>query len=216
VRALPQTYPMSKFQVLFLSFLLLSSGALGARDPLKKMANSIGKSIRHKDKPRVALLAFPYHDGRVSSGSSIVSERLTTYLVGFKGLRVIERRLISSLLKEQRLMETGVLDRRTAKQIGKVLGVDIIITGTLIDLDEKKTEVNARGVLADTGEVIVASRAIMKRSWKDRPRIVRPPGHEDETKQEVKEEKNPENDLIEIGYPVPRRSYGGRRGRRFR
>jgi len=190
---------------------VLVSPAGAARDPLKKMSKTLSKSIRKYKDSRVAILSFPYHDGKISSGSSIIPERLTTYMVEMKGVRVVERRLISTLLREKHLSETGVLDQKTAKHIGRVLGVDIIVTGTLIDLSDKETEINARGLLANTGEVISASRGVVKREWKDRPKTIRPPRVKAPPPKEVKQEE--EDDLIEIGYPIGR-GFGGGRGRR--
>jgi hypothetical protein len=157
------------------------------------------------DKVRVGLLAFPYHDGRISSGSSIVCERLTTHLVSAKKLRVVERRLVQKLLEEQKLNETGVIDQATAKEMGRVLGVDILITGTLIDLAGDRTEVNARALKSDTGEVIAASNAVIERIWTDTPRrpervFNRAPEPDKEDHSEKKSDEEP----MRVGYPAAR------------
>jgi hypothetical protein len=156
------------------------------------------------EKIRVGLLAFPYHDGRISSGSSIVCERLTTYLVATKGLRVVERRLVQKLLEEQKLNETGVIDPTTARKMGQVLGVDILVTGTLIDLENGNTEVNARALKSDTGEVVSAAHAVIDRTWTVAPRVVRrtpppPPAEVQPVEKEV-----PSDEPIRIGYPAMR------------
>jgi len=153
----------------------------------------------------VGLLAFPYHDGRVSSGSSIVPEKLTTYMVFIKGLRVVERSLILKLLEEQHISETGVIDPSTAKEMGRILGIDVIVTGTLIDLGRGKTEINARGLMADTGEIIAASQAVIKTTWSDRPRMIG--ANIVKAKKMKKSDKG--NEAIEIGVP----SRGGSRRR---
>jgi len=141
-------------------------------DSLKKLSKKIARDARSNKSHKIAILTFPYHDGRISSGSSIISERLTTYL--FKeGMQVVERRLLLKILEEQKLGGTGVLDPTSAKELGKVLGVDAIITGTLIDGDDGKTEVNARMIHTMTGEILAAAVTKIDRIWWDRPRKVR-------------------------------------------
>jgi TolB-like protein len=174
-------------------------------DPFKKIAKDLSREIKHLKEPRVALLAFPYHDDKESSGSSIVSERLTTHMAGIKGVRVVERSLIKKVLEEQHLSETGVIDPSSAQKLGKVLGVNVIVTGTLIDLDDGRTEVNARALKAETGEVMAATRSLIKRSWSDRPHSRRP------VVRRMRVEPEPEkveNEAIEIGVPMR----GGRPG----
>ena len=114
------------------------------------------------------MLNFPYHDGGLSSGSSIVQERLTTFLVESGKIEVIERNLLKKILDEMKLETTGVIDEKTTKELGKVLGVSGIVTGTLNDL-KKKTEVNARIIHTQTGKILAAGSVKIKRTWTDLP-----------------------------------------------
>ncbi len=173
-----------------------------AGDPLKRVAKDLSRQLVRMDKVRVGLLAFPYHDGRTSSGSSIVCERLTTYLVMTKGIQVVERRLVQKLLEEQKLSETGVIDMATARKMGQVLGVDVLVTGTLIDLDNGRTEVNARALKSDTGEVVAASFALIDRAWTDAPRRAnRPPASVKEPEEAPQKEVE---EPIRVGFPAAR------------
>lgn len=137
--------------------------------PLDGLVKSLSKGASSLKTKKVAVLAFPYHDGKISSGSSLVSERITTGLVGRKGIRVIERRLIEQLLSEKKLSETGIVSHENLKAIGSVLDADAIVTGTLIDLNNGKTEINARMIKADSGEVLSAAQDSISRTWRDVP-----------------------------------------------
>lgn len=201
---------------LALIFLMLPLAAQAASDPLRKTARQLGLKIASSEKPRVAILAFPYHDGKISSGSSIISERLTTYLAAVKGVRIVERSLLRKLLEEQHLSETGMTDPSAVRKIGKILDVDVIVTGTLIESADGRTEVNARALQAGTGEVIAASRLSMKKVWNDSPRFPKPLFPE-LTDEDI-EAKAPSNEAIEIGYPMGggaggrgKAGFGGRR-----
>lgn len=195
-----------KKQILLLLVLVLAPMAVHA-DPLEKVAKTFAKKMRSMKNPRVALLGFPYHNGRISSGSSILSERLTTYMAGQKGVRVIERNLLKTLLEEQHLSATGIVDASAARKIGKVLDVDVIVTGTLNDLETEQTELNARALKAGSGEVIAASHVIVTRSWNDRPRN---PNQALSCPLPMVDETDPPNEAIRIGIPGMRGG-GGKR-----
>ena len=66
-------------------------------------------------------------------------------------LEVIERSLLEKVLRELNLQSTGAVDEASAKEIGKILGVEAIVSGTLIDLGAKEVEVNARLIITQTG-----------------------------------------------------------------
>lgn len=72
---------------------------------------------------------------------------------------------MSAVLEELHLSETGLLDTKATKRIGQALGSDVIVTGTLIDLNKQKTELNSRGLLVDNGRIVTASRAMLNRTW---------------------------------------------------
>ncbi len=153
-------------------FLLMPS--VSHADEFSQLAKDLAQGASELKYKKVAVLTFPYHDGRMSSGSSIVSERLTTDLVGKKKLRVIERRLIEQLLTEKKLSEEGVVNQENLKTLGTVLDVDAIVTGTLIDLENNRTEINARMIRSDSGEVLSVGQVIVDRTWKDEPVSPRP------------------------------------------
>ncbi|MCB4756494.1 MAG: hypothetical protein LHV69_05605 [Elusimicrobia bacterium] len=158
-----------KISLVFFPFIAVSIAARA--DPIENMASRLAKGARSLQSKKVAVLSFPYHDGRVSSGSSLISEQLTTSLVGRRGIQVVERRLIQKLLEEKRLAETGVIDKDTAKTMGSLLGVDAIVSGTLIELKDEKTEINARMIKAETGDVISAAMTVIKTTWMDKPKF---------------------------------------------
>lgn len=145
------------------------SAATVSAEPLEKIAKKLGGKLKDGKIAKVAVLDFQYHDGATSSGSSVVQERLTTYLASGGKVEVIERNLIKKLLEEQKLEMTGVIDPKTTKELGKILGVPVVITGTLNDLADKKTEVNARAVDTESGKILAAAQAEIERTWTDSP-----------------------------------------------
>ncbi len=203
---------MRRKAYIFIIACLLGPSILLAIDPYQKMAKELAKKIDKNNKPKVAVLALPYHNGIENNGSAIVAERLITQLAQIKGIRLIERTLLRKLLEEHALSETGILDGNSTKEIGKILGVDIIVSGTLIDLGAEKTEVNARVLDAQTGAILAAARTQVPKTWSDSSVLVR--RRSAVAISEEEEEKPVDNQAIKIGIPATGRSgYGAPRGK---
>ncbi|MCB4757684.1 MAG: hypothetical protein LHV69_11760, partial [Elusimicrobia bacterium] len=144
-----------------------------APDNLRRLARKLKNGIKGKTCPLLAVLNFPYSFGKESTGSCLVSERLTTHLVR-EGAPLIERRLIQSLLEEKRIWETGITDPGSFNSMGHIMGVEAIVVGSLADSpDQVSTEVRARVVRVDTGEVLSAGTELTERLWWDRPKLPR-------------------------------------------
>lgn len=171
-----------KFRFNFLGVFVCSFLFCGMRvnlfaEPLDKIAKKISAGAKELQNKKVAVLPFSYHDGSESQGSTIISERLITRLVERRKLEVIERSLMEKVLKELQLQSSGAVDEESAKQIGKILGVEAIVTGTLIDLGEENIEVNARLIMAETGQIIKAVSGNIKRFWQEEIKTVQRSSH---------------------------------------
>lgn len=154
----------------FVLALVLACATAEAREgSLEDLAAQLSSSLSQAGPFKVAVLALPHHDNRISDGPLLVSEQLTTLLSKQKNISVIERNHITKLFDENGLSETGQFDPDEAKLMGEILGADILVVGTLINLNHNKTEVNVRGVRASTGQVVAAARAVIDRTWEDRP-----------------------------------------------
>jgi curli biogenesis system outer membrane secretion channel CsgG len=107
-------------------------------------------------KKRVAIMSFEY--GTVmSSVQSIfggnqdvgrgISDLLVTKLVNDGNYSVIERAMLDKILAEQNFSNSDRADANSAAKIGRVLGVDAIITGSITQFgrDDKKTTVGGGG-----------------------------------------------------------------------
>jgi TolB-like protein len=142
-------------------------GAAAHAEPLKSLAKKLEKGLKEAPNKKVAVLSFAYPGGTLTEGSVVVQERLTTHLAQSGKLEVIERNLLKKVLEEMKLEATGLIDVETTKQLGRVLGVGALITGTLNDLGEGKTELNARAIEVETGRILAAGDAVLKRTWSD-------------------------------------------------
>ncbi len=78
---------------------------------------------------RVGVLEFTSYGYEMNSGAAVADEFMRQLI--FRGIDVIERERLESLLREQHLTVGKFLDPETAKEVGKLSGVDALITGTV-------------------------------------------------------------------------------------
>ncbi|OQY06639.1 MAG: hypothetical protein B6I22_04910 [Desulfobacteraceae bacterium 4572_123] len=86
---------------------------------------------------------------------AIVAEWFITAFVKEGRFDVVERGLLKKILNEQKLGMSGILDETTATKLGKLLGVKIIISGSVLKL-QNILEINARIIDVETASIIAA------------------------------------------------------------
>ena len=79
---------------------------------------------KRKSISRVALTEFPYRSG-YNDLTKNVYERLTIYFAQ-KGLQVVERSKLNSVLQEQKISYSGIMDVSTAQKWGKRGGAEAV------------------------------------------------------------------------------------------
>jgi len=86
---------------------------------------------------RVAILDFEEQGERVEAATGkIAAELLTTGLVNTGRFEVVERDRLQQVIKEQQLGLSDLVRPETAAQIGNLVGVQVIITGTIYRLQD--------------------------------------------------------------------------------
>ncbi len=129
---------------------------------LDEIAQKITKSIPEGSRKGVAVMDFNTLDGSVTVLGRFIGEELITRLFETERLKVIERSLLEKAIEELKFNTSDLVDPTIAKQVGKVVGADAIVTGTLSDLGDS-VKINARVIMVESGEVIGAAGAqIMK------------------------------------------------------
>jgi TolB-like protein len=95
----------------------------------------------------------------------VFSEVLTTSFVNSEAFKIIEREQLEKVLKELQLTQTGIIDTAYAKQIGKMVGADAILTGTVIKFG-KDLRVDARIIDVESGIILTAEKGMGKADLK--------------------------------------------------
>jgi len=137
-------------------------GQGGLDQRIAELSQQIAKEMTEYQKTTIAVVEFSDLQGNVTDFGRFLSEELITRLYQTKRFKVIERQLLNKIIAEQKLSLTGMVDPSSAKQLGKILGVDAIASGTITDLAQS-LRVNARLISTETGEIFaVASTEIFK------------------------------------------------------
>lgn len=71
-------------------------------------------------------------------------------------VKVVERSLLEKAVAELKFSASGMVDQDTAKSIGRQVGADAIITGTITDL-KTSVKINARMITVETGDILAAA-----------------------------------------------------------
>jgi len=105
-------------------------------------AGSMTMVAAQEKKPRIAVL--PFDSSHISSShaslsTSVVNGMFETQLVKTGKFIVIERKRIEEVLKEQGLGLSGAVDASTAVKVGKILGVELILTGDITQLGVRES-----------------------------------------------------------------------------
>ena len=90
---------------------------------------------------RVAVVNFEDKSGYGHNIGEGIADMLVTSLVESKKFMVIERAELDAILKEQGLGMSGLVTPQSAAQVGQLLGVELMVTGSVSEFGEKKGSV---------------------------------------------------------------------------
>jgi len=113
-------------------------------------------------KPRIAVLEFKnkaenqwwYHGGAEAAQDVFVTE-----LVKSGKFRVVEREQLEALMKEKGLTLSGDVDPKTAVRVGKLLGVNYLLTGAVTEYGNTDVSGGGGGVFAGKRKFVAALNA---------------------------------------------------------
>ncbi|MCK5032420.1 MAG: hypothetical protein KAS18_02275 [Calditrichia bacterium] len=120
-------------------------------------------------KKRIAVVNFKDKAGYGHNIGQGIADMLITKLVESKKYLVVERNELDALLKEQGLGQSGLVTQQSAAKVGQLLGVEMMVTGSVSEFGEKKSKVGGGigsfggfniGVATKTARVAVDIRLV--------------------------------------------------------
>lgn len=119
------------------------------------LVNKLNEATPNPDAKRIAVLYFDNgsDNNELSRLRKGLADMLISDLTKIKMLNVVERARLEEILKEQKLNNSKEFDASTATKVGKLLGVEYILTGSFFDL-MGSLRIDARIIDVETGKII--------------------------------------------------------------
>ncbi|MBK8369062.1 MAG: DUF4145 domain-containing protein [Bacteroidetes bacterium] len=119
------------------------------------IVDNLNSATPNADAKRIAILYFDNgsDNAELSRLRKGLADMLISDLSKIKMLNVIERARLEEILKEQKLNNSKEFDASTATKVGKLLGVQYILTGAFFDL-MGSMRMDARIIDVETGKII--------------------------------------------------------------
>ena len=162
---------------------LFTFAALGAALLLAPLAPLHGEAASmQSEKLRIGVVPFQNSSTlRDAAMSGRLAEFLTAELMQNRNYELIERNRIDTIAREQAFGMQGNVDPSTAAQVGKILGLDYIVYGSLLEANANtetstssnrttyttraKAVVSVTVVEVETGRIIISERGEATRSY---------------------------------------------------
>ena len=128
-------------------FLIVAIDTHGNRSEKKIILNRKIKNI-HKTGSRMSVAVLPFnHNGETSPIVDLIHDQMIDSILEQKRFNVIERKKIETVMHELKLSSTNLVALEKAVNIGKIVGANTILAGTII---ESSDSVEIIGRLIDT------------------------------------------------------------------
>ena len=130
-------------------------------DELEDVASELMNKIQSDKKASCAFVALT-SDNNDKTTENYITDALTEAVFYLNKVRIVERSNLQKILEEQKFQASGLVDENSAKEIGKIAGVDYVCYGTLKRSGEMFS-VNSRIVDVQSGEVVAISRGDIRK-----------------------------------------------------
>ncbi len=127
--------------ILFLSFAFNSNAQSEFNKKLREVVEQAAQCIEGSGNKKVGVWGFFNDAGMENILGKYMTSKFPIYMSQQGSLDVIDRKNLDLLLRENNLSAEGLIDKNTAKELGKVAALDLIISGT-IWIFEDKVELN--------------------------------------------------------------------------
>lgn len=129
---------------------------------LDDLSRQLTKGLSSRQTMTVGVVDFRDLNGEVPALGRYIAEEMVTRLFIREGVRVIEQAQLERALDELKFSQTDLFDPDLAKKLGKFVGADAILAGTLTTLDST-VRVNARLFSTDRAEILAVGTASIVR-----------------------------------------------------
>lgn len=145
-------------------FLVSSARSDELEAGIKALSGKLVPALTGSENKRISVSDFTDLQGEVSELGRYVAEQLSVELVnGAKGLSMLDRAHLKSLLDEHKLTAQGLVNPSVAKRVGQFAGVDVIVLGS-ISTFPNRIVLTARAIETESSRVVAVATASLSRS----------------------------------------------------
>jgi len=154
---LAKAFPV--FLFLAIVALLYCPFSFAYEEEIKDISTNMAKDIADAGKKTIAVADFTDLQGNVTELGRFLAEEFSVALAG-AGTRfeVVDRIHLKSIIMEHKLSATGMIDPKTARKLGKIAGVQALITGTVTPFGDN-VRITVKILDTETAKIIGASTA---------------------------------------------------------
>jgi TolB-like protein len=129
---------------------------------LAALTAQLSVDMRARQVQRIAVLPFENTSGsNPESLGAYLTEKITNLFYAERVGTVVERTYLKKVVDEIERGYSGPFDPLSLKEIGHLLNADTLVLGSYTKLANGTTEVMARAVSVETGEIVGASSAMI-------------------------------------------------------
>lgn len=132
---------------------------------LNRLTSQMVRSLSQQGRTKIAIVPFSNLHGHIPELGKFIAEELIIRMFQTERFEVVERHQLNRVVEEQHLGMSGLIDEESAAAIGRMLGVQAIVTGTMTDLGDR-IRVNARMITTEKAEIFaVATVTVTKEDY---------------------------------------------------
>ena len=154
----PKIYIFQSFIIILMVGFAPFLTAAAYEKEIDNMSKTIADQIAGVGKKKVAVVDFTDLQGSVTELGRFIAEEFSVSLADSgKGFEVVDRTHLQSIIKEHKLSRKGLIDPATARKLGRIAGVEALVTGTLTPLGES-VRISVKVLDTETAAVIKSGR----------------------------------------------------------
>ena len=113
-------------------------------------------AIAEEDKIRIGIVAFA-GSGNGAALASQVTDYFITAFVQSGDFKIYERKQLEKLVAEVELGQTGLLNDDTVEQVGRMAGIQLMVTGNISDV-QGRNRIDVKAIDVGSGRLVLAEK----------------------------------------------------------
>lgn len=148
------------FVLLLLAYTPVAGAADSAEDAMQEIAVSLGASLSQSGLKKLGVAELTDLNGYRSALGPFLAEELTSQLFERNpaAFDFVERQRVAQVLAEQKLSSSSLFEAGSLATLGKTLGIQALITGSIADLGEE-IKINIRVVSVESARIVASASA---------------------------------------------------------